>query len=131
VTQVMLAMLYGVQQSQAAFIIPLLPEIIEVLAIEELWYTRDLLMKCSQYHSITVLTCSQLEIVLQEENLAQISDERRHYPGNIKMDRRPGQLVGLVNLGRPWHQDVPVQVVASRKSNAQPVLSNLQLAESV
>jgi hypothetical protein len=117
----MLAMLYGVQQSQAAFIIPLLPEIIEVLAIEELWYTRDLLMKCSQYHSITVLTCSQLEIVLQEENLAQIS---RWTEGRASLW---GWLT-WAGLGTRMCQS---QVVASRKSNAQPVLSSLQLAESV
>ena len=126
----------------------LLPVVMEVLAKEELWQTRLLLLEAAQYLSVLfpgVVADTQLQNLLQEINLPEMSLERRHqlagrawaYPGNIKLDRMPGQLVGLVNLGNTCYvnsilqalfstQMFQSQVTASCIRKDQPVFSTLQ-----
>jgi len=143
-------LLYGEQQSPAAIqsVAHLLPVVTQVLAVEEMWQTRDLILEAAQYFEILfpgALSGTQLQSVIQEENLPDLISERRHqlaswawdYPGNIKLDRRPGQLVGLVNLGNTCYmnsilqalfctQMFQSQVTASRRNPTQPVLSSMQ-----
>ena len=137
-----LAMLYGGQQSPAPFqsVIPLLPEVLSVLGVDSLWEARDSMLECSKYHSDLfpgVLAGSALECVLQQENMVKMTPERRHqlsgfvwgYPGNFKLDRMPGQLVGLVNLAKTYYmnyifctRNFQSQVMATSVTSAVPSL---------
>jgi len=147
---VVLCLLYGDQESVILFqsVLPWLPAVVQNLEAVELFRYQMQIVEMVLYFEVLypgILDGTSMSAILLEEEFTDLSPERKHqlarwawrYPGYIRLDRRPGQLVGLVNLGNTCYLNSILQalfctemfqgmVIARSTNKTQPFLHGLQ-----
>jgi len=147
---VVMCLLYGNQESVFLFqsVLPWLPTVIQDLEDVELFQYQIQIFEMVMYFKFLypgIFDEASVSAIFLGEEFPDISPERRHqlarwawrYPGSIRLDRRPGQLVGLVNLGNTCYLNSILQalfctqmfqgmVIASRTDKILPLLHGLQ-----